>query len=108
MPLNQYLLVVMAIKFAREHGHGFVSASSLYNSSEYELVTYRLGNVNLFYATAIIAQKSVRKNCFSKHDNRHAFQTSGVYFGQVIIKCTISLYIPLEYQSKTISYTRGR
>ena len=35
-----------------------------------------------------IVQKTVRENCFSKHDNRHSFQNSGVYFGQV--KCTIN------------------
>lgn len=27
-------------------------------------------------------QKTVKSNLFSKHDNRHAFQSSGIYFGQ--------------------------
>ena len=27
-------------------------------------------------------QKTVKENLFSKHDNRHAFQSSGCYFGQ--------------------------
>jgi len=30
----------------------------------------------------ITLQKAVKSNRFSKHDNRHAFQSSGVYFGQ--------------------------
>lgn len=30
----------------------------------------------------LFPQKTVNSNLFSKHDNRHAFQSSGVYFGQ--------------------------
>ena len=30
----------------------------------------------------LIIQKTVKENLFSKHDNRHAFQSSGCYFGQ--------------------------
>ena len=33
--------------------------------------------------TPLVSQKAVKENSFSKHDNRHAFQNCGVYFGQV-------------------------
>lgn len=38
-----------------------------------------------------VNQKTVKQNLFSKHDNRHAFQSSGVYFGQGLGKKPMSV-----------------
>ena len=42
------------------------------------------GWVYRYKTCGLSLQKTVKENCFSKHDNRHAFQNSGVYFGQVL------------------------
>ena len=47
------------------------------------LHSYRMLSLGML-TVIFYLQKVVKNNLFSKHDNRHAFQDSGVYFGQVI------------------------